>query len=285
MKKRILRWIGAGLAALVCLGVAAYAVVYVMSERVLRAKHPVPAVAISIPTDAASIEEGRRLAVIHGCFHGCHGKGVEGSVMFDEPMVARIMAPNLTQTIRRYSDAQFAAAVRNGVRPDGRSMLIMPSEAFVVLSDADLGRIMAYLKSLPPVEGPGAAVSVGPLGRIGLAAGKFKTVAQMIAETTPLPAATSAEGRFGRYRAQTACASCHGPDLRGTSNPEFTSPDLRVVAAYTPEAFSDLLRAGSALGGRDLPVMGGWAREHLSLLSSEEIAALYSYLRSQATAQ
>lgn len=198
--------------------------------------------------------------------------------MFDEPMIARVVAPNLTATVRKYSDAELAVIIRNGVRPDGRSMVIMPADAFVGLTDADLGRIIAFLKSLPPAAGPGPAVSLGPLGRIGLAVGKFNTVAALIAETVPPPDATTEQGSRGRYLARTICVQCHGTNLRGASTPDFVAPDLRVVAAYSPEAFAQLLRTGVALGGRNVGVMSGWARQHLSYLTDAEIAALYSYL-------
>ena len=276
--KRLLRWFGMTLGCLAGLVITAYAVLYVLSERVLRHTYEIPAVAISIPTDAASIIEGRRLATIHGCFGGCHGKQAEGVVMLDDPMLARLVAPNLTAAVRKYSDAELAAIIRSGVRPGGRSMIVMPSEAFVALTDDDLGRIIAFLKSLPTLAGPGPSLSLGPLGRIGLAVGKFKLVAQLIADTVPPPDATNEEAAFGRYLARTTCPQCHGTSLRGDSNPDFTSPDLRVVAAYAPEAFVQLMRTGVALGGRKLGVMGEWARENLSHLNDAEIAALYSYL-------
>jgi hypothetical protein len=63
-------------------------------------------------------------------------------------------------------------------------------------------------------------------------------------------------------------------------NPGFTSPNLQVVAGYTPEAFAQLLRTGVALGGRNLRTMGPWARDHLSHFTDAEIAALYRYLHS-----
>jgi len=56
--------------------------------------------------------------------------------------------------------------------------------------------------------------------------------------------------------------------------PEFTSPDLRVVSAYDPEAFTRLLRAGIALGGRQLGVMSEEARNNLAQLTDPEISAL-----------
>src|SRR5690242_13525966 len=188
--KRLLRWTGVGLGSLAALAIIAYAVVYVLSERVLRRTYDVPAAALTIPTDSASIAEGRRLATLRGCFGGCHGKAVEGAVMFDQPIIGRVVAPNLTAAVRKYSDPELVGIIRNGVRPGGRSMMVMPSEEFVVLNDEDLGRIIAFVKSLPAVDGPGPSVSLGPLGRIGVASGKFKTVAEIIAETIPPPEAT-----------------------------------------------------------------------------------------------
>jgi hypothetical protein len=77
----------------------------------------VPAVSISLPTDLASIDEGRRLAVIRGCFGGCHGKQAEGMVMFDDPVIGRVVAPNLTAAVRQYSDTELATIIRTGLRP------------------------------------------------------------------------------------------------------------------------------------------------------------------------
>jgi mono/diheme cytochrome c family protein len=278
--KPLLRWIGIALGSLVGLGIVAYAVLYVLSERVLQRTYERPALAVSIPSDAASITEGRRLATVRGCFGGCHGKEGEGAVIFDQPIIGRVVAPNLTAAVSKFSDTELAVIIRNGVRPDGRSMLVMPSEVFRWLTDEDLTRIIAFLKALPAVAGPGPSVSLGPIGRFGFVTGEFKTAAQLIAETVPPPEATNEEAESGRYLARTVCAECHGTALRGDSNPDFTSPDLRVVAAYSPEAFAQLLRTGVAIGGRDVGVMSAQARTNLSHLNDAEIAALYSYLHS-----
>jgi cytochrome c553 len=275
---RGLRWIGIAAGLLLALAIAGYALVYGLSERILARKYPVPVSALTIPTDAASIQEGRRLATLHGCLLDCHGKDGAGQVMLDDPKIARIVAPNLTAAVQRYSDSQLAAIIRNGVRPDGRSLIVMPAEAFVALTDADVARIIALLRSLPPLPGPAPHVSLGPLGRIGVVAGKLKTAAQRAAESAAPPEATTPEAQLGRYVARTVCGECHGPDLHGDSNPEFTSPDLAVVAAYTPEAFSQLLRSGIALGGRELGLMSRESRNNLSQLTDAEISALYGYL-------
>jgi cytochrome c553 len=272
------RWIGLVIGGLLGLAIVGCALVYALSERIVRRTYDVPIVALTVPTDPQSIREGGRLATIRGCFADCHGKEAEGRVMFDDPKIARVVAPNLTAAVRRYTDAQIAAIVRNGVRPDGRSVVIMPSEAFSGMTDADLGRTIAFLRSLPPVAGPGPDVSMGPLGRLGLVTGQFHTVAELVATAVPPPPAANAEQELGRYLAGTVCAECHGTSLRGDSNPDFTSPDLRVVASYSAEAFTRLLRTGIALGDRDPGVMGEQARRNLSHLTDPEIAALYSYL-------
>lgn len=275
---RLLRWTLLVLGSLLALIIVAYAAVYVLSERIMRRTYPVPSLTISIPTDAESIAEGRRLATIRGCFNGCHGKDAHGAVMFDEPMIARIVAPNLTASVRQYSDANLDLIIRKGLRPDGHSVLVMPAEEFMWLTDADLGRILAFLKSLPHTDGPGPGVSPGPLGRIGLVTGKFKTVAQLIADAKAPPEATNEQATFGRYLARTTCTSCHGTDLRGASTPDFVAPDLRIVGAYSMDQFSHLIRTGEGLGERKLDTMGPWAKNALSQYNDAEIAALYSYL-------
>ena len=83
--KRLLRWMGIAVGGLAALAILAYAVVYILSELILRRTYDVPAVAISIPTDAAAVVEGRRLATIHGCFGGCHAQSVlDCRISFDQ---------------------------------------------------------------------------------------------------------------------------------------------------------------------------------------------------------
>ncbi len=282
--KSLLRLIGIALGAVGVLAVLALGALYALSERILDRTYPVPTATVAIPTGPEAIHEGRRLAIVHGCLNDCHGKEGEGLLIFDQPILVRIVAPNLTAATRRYTDAQLAGIIRQGVRPDGRSVLVMPSEIFAPLSDADVGRIIAFLRSVPPVAGPGPSISVGPLGRLYLLDGRVETAVARIAESVPPPPATSPEGAFGRYLARTICAGCHGSDLHGASRLTFVSPSLAVVAAYSPDAFAHLMRTGVALGGRLLPVMSPRAQRNLSSLTDEEIAALYSYLRALAGA-
>lgn len=276
---RLLGWIGIVLGSLFGLGILAYAAVYVESGRIVRRPYPyqVPTASILVPTDPASIREGQRLSTIHGCL-GCHGKQAQGAVLLDEPLLARIVAPSLTAAVRAYSDPELVAIIRFGVRPGGRIVSVMPSQVFNLLTDEDVGRIIAFLRSLPVAAGLSPSISLGPLARIGIVSGKFKSAPQLIAESVPPPEGTGDEAKFGRYLARTTCAQCHGSALRGDSNPAEVTPSLRLVAAYSPQDFALLMRTGVAVGGRKLGVMSTWARDNLSQFTAPEIAALYAYL-------
>lgn len=276
--RRLLRWLGIAVGALLGLVVVALIAIYLLSQHTLNKRYPLPQTAIVVPNDASSIAEGQRLATIAGCYGSCHGPKAEGEVLFDEPIIGKLVAPNLTASVRAHSDAELANIIRHGLRPDGRSVFVMPAEALTYLNDADLGRIIAFLRSLPPSAGPGPGGSLGPLGRLGVVTGQFKVAAQMIAETVPLPPAAGADAVTGRYFTQIVCAHCHGTNLGGRTTPAYASPDLHIVAAYSPEAFTRLLRTGVPLSGQKLGLMRQESKQNLYLLTDAEIASLYSYL-------
>ena len=276
---RLLRWTGITIATLAVVVVIAYAAIYMISERTLGQTWPVQKVTLTLPTDPAAIDEGRRLATIRGCVNACHGKSGEGTVMLEKPGVGRIVAPSIPAAFRRYDDGQVAALIRHGVRPDGRGVLIMPSEQYGALNDDDLARIVAFVKTLPQQPGPDMQTTIGPLGRVGIALGKFKLVPQIIADTPPPPEASDDEGSRGRYLVRSTCGGCHGPDLKGTTTPAFVAPDLAAATAYSMDAFAKLMKDGTGVGGRQLVWMPVEARKHLSLLNDGEVASMHAYLR------
>lgn len=116
---RPLRWLRNVLLGLVVLVILAATTAYALSERVVRRTYTEPAANITVPTDAPSVAEGMRLAAIRGCT-GCHGSQLQGHVLFDEPLMGRVAAPDLTISAREYSDADLVRIIRRGVRPDGR---------------------------------------------------------------------------------------------------------------------------------------------------------------------
>ena len=278
--KRIMRWLRFGALSVVLLLVLGGAIVYVLSERILRRTYTEPRVKIAVPEDPVSIREGHRLALIRGCA-GCHGTEVNGAVFIDEPLLARLIAPNLTAAVRSYANADLVRIIRRGVRPDGSSVIGMPSEMFSGLTDADLGKILAYLSSAPAQPGLGPERRLGPVARIGFVAGKLRPAAELarraghLSGSWPRDADSTAPGA---YLARTSCTECHGLDLRGGDQ----APDLRIAAGYSFEAFTELMRRGKALGNRELPLMSQVARTRFRHFTDQELRNLHTYLVARA---
>lgn len=277
---RALRWGGRALLGLAVLALLGVVGVYAISEYIVRRAHAPPATAIALPVDADSIAEGERLARIRGC-DGCHGKKLEGRMFADDAIFARISAPNLTQSAARYSDAELERIIRHGVRPDGRSVAIMPASMYRALTDADLGKILAYLRSAPRTDGIDRVFRLGPLARLGIASGKYPMEAERVARAEELadsyPGAGDPHGH-GAYLARTVCTECHGLALEGGDG----TPALAIAIAYSLEDFTRLMRTGIALGDRELGMMTRVARGRFSHFTDEEIAALHAFLVARA---
>jgi cytochrome c553 len=277
--KRLLKWLGIGLGGLMVLGLLAALGIYLRSEQIMRRTYDLPLSTIALPTDSFVLIEGQRLAIIRGCYDGCHGDELNGGVFIDEPMLARVVAPNLTQVASRYSDAELELVIRHGVRQNGRSTLGMPSSMFYHLSDEDLGAIIAFIRAAPITEGPATQISLGPLARLGLVLRKYNPQAEEIDHEAPrlVVKDTTDHLVFGRYLALTSCSECHGMDLRGGS--DRNTPNLAIAAAYSDDAFVRLMRTGTAMGDRELRLMSDVARNRFAHFTDGEIRALHDYLR------
>lgn len=273
---RVIRWLGIAFGGLVFLALVGAGVVYAMSERLLRERHEVsaPLYATELPTDSASLAEGERIARTRGCT-GCHGPDLGGSVFFDEPGVATLVATNLTMMTRKLTNAELERAIRHGLRPDGTSLIGMPAEMYRSLTDADLARLLAWMRTVPEVEGERRPTTLGPLGRVGLAAGEYRTSRYYIEMEAPLPPPGDAALALGHYVATTTCTECHGNLLTGVDG----STSLpAVIDLYSRDEFAEFLSSGTAKGGRELPLMSRVARGRLVHLTRAEMDALHDYL-------
>lgn len=268
-------------AAVAGLSLTAAVYVYVASERLIRRTYDVPLTDLTIPGDSASIAEGRRLALIRGC-QGCHGETLGGEVFADDFMTGRAVAPNLTRVAREYSISELARVIRYGVRPNGEGVQIMPSPMYYHLSDADLGRIIAFLRSAPTVDGAGYEFRPGPATRWEMARGEWLPWPEdILLMGARMPAPNPDDTiRYGEYLAQTACTECHGNDLTGGDGG--STPDLRIAAAYSPHDFARLMQTGVATGERELGLMTIVSRGRFSHFTDLEIRALYAFLRARA---
>jgi cytochrome c553 len=281
--KSILKWLKRIGLTLVVLVVVAGAILYFSSEHVLNRRYPVPLSAFTVPTDAGAIERGRHLASIYGC-DNCHAAHFEGTQM-GAPFMGHINAPNLTRMVRELSDTDLEHVIRHGVKPDGTSVMLMPSNMFSHLSDADLGAILAFIRSAPKVEGGLAPdLTLWPLGQWAIISGVFTPVATQIEPDAARAAVFDRADpiAFGRYLALGSCTECHGPHLQGDPLGRPPTPNLVIVAAYDKPTFTKLMRTGVALGGRQLTLMREAALGRFTNYTDDEIDALYAFLRDRA---
>ena len=290
---RALRWIGIVVGSVLGLIVVGVGVLYALTERRITKEYEVAGLEVPVPTDSVSLARGARIAMTRGCAE-CHTADLGGGGFINEPIVANLYTANLTSgnggVASHYkSAADWERAIRHGVAPDGRALLFMPSHEFYHLSDEDLGALIAYLRTVPPVDRTVGTQSVGPIGRGLFASGLLPLVpAELIDHAAPRPVAPApgVTPEYGKYLAVT-CTGCHGETYSGGPIPG-APPEMGVPRNITPDKatglgdwtladFTRALREGVSKNGyqlgKDMPVA---MTKHLT---DEELAAIWAYLQ------
>ena len=246
----------------------AFGFVVPRSDEILSARHPLQPSPVQAATGDKA--EGQRLSYVLGC-RSCHGNALAGAPM--SLSSSTLMAPNLTR-LSKLTDAELDAAIRQGLRPDGRSELAMPSQAYAGLTEGEAASLIAYVRSLPPAGEVLVQPPYGLILRMNLATGALKTQAERhVQAAAPLDA--DARTAPGRHIAQIACTQCHGPDLKGGDG--YPAPDLTIRGYYDRKPFHEVMRTGEGLP-RDMKLMSETASSSLSHLTDGEVDALYDYL-------
>jgi cytochrome c553 len=295
MIRKILKWIGIVIGSLLGILVLAFAVLFVVG--VVRwnqeyENYEVEVTAIRIPTDQASIERGEHLAATHYCSF-CHGQDLSGVVLHNQPAMAVIYAPNLTPGVggigNSYTEEDWVRALRYGIGGDGRGLVGMPARIWYQLSDEDLGALIAYLKTLSPVDNEIPKRTVGPLGRLLAALGKFPpTEAAEINHGSAQPVAPEpgVSVAYGEYLTRSSCSACHGDALNG-GMVRGLEGNMDIVLNLTPggqlanwteDDFIKALRMGETPSGRQLSDTMPWA--YVGQMTDEELKAVWMYLQS-----
>jgi mono/diheme cytochrome c family protein len=289
----ILRRVAIAAGALVALLAVVACVVYFASERHVTRRYALVSETIPIPTDSASLARGRHLARAIAKCADCHTPTLAGQVFIDNPALGRFVPLNLTRGKGGLgsilTDADWVRAIRHGVGHDGRALRIMPSRDFQDLSAADLGAIIAYAKSVPPVDNVLPPNSLGPVARALIVANKMPIFDAEISDFTsraPVtvpPVGPTAE--YGNYLVHTAgCMGCHGPTLSGglipggdPAWPPAANLTPSGLTAYDQASFASLLRTGVRPGGTKVkdPMPIQWTKE----MTDDEITAVWQYLR------
>ena len=293
--KRLLKWIGYTVGGLVTIIVVALAVVYVLSSRRMSKTYPpnqatADAEALTIPTDSLSVERGHHLVLAVGKCAVCHGDNLAGKLVSDDRAFARLWSANLTRgkggVGATYTNADYVRAVRYGLKADGKPLIFMPSDAYTHFSDADLAAIIAYLKSVPPVDQVTSPPRIGPVMRVlSVMIPEFPLVpAEHINQGEERPAVVTAgvTPEYGDYLVTTGgCKNCHNPNLSGGSKIEgVTVANLTpaAIGKWTEADFFKALRNGVRPDGRILSAVMPWPET--KNLTDDELRAMWLYIRS-----
>lgn len=288
--RQVLKWIGIALGVILGILVVGVASAAIIGNSRLNQRYDIAPETIPIPTDAAAIARGQYLVAV-SCA-GCHGENLGGAPFFQDPAMGSIPAPNLTSGAggvgATFSDADFVRAIRHGVDSDGRSLAIMPAQAFWHFSDADLGAIIAYLRSAPPVANAPGERTINLLPQILIGAGMMNILAaETIDHNAVRPAAMAqqVDAAYGEYLANTNdCRQCHGAQLSGGRSSEPGAPpgpDLTPggeLSSWTRADFIAAMRSGMTPDGRTLnPQFMPW--EDFGRMTDDDLAALFLYLQ------
>ncbi len=318
--KKFWKWVGIVLCLLAGLIVISMVVVYFKTQSRLTRVYSLREEQVAIPSDAASIEYGKHIFRFRGC-EACHSSGeyldvsgpgnplaahlrassqdiphMEGHVYMDDPAIGKVIASNLTPgkggVGAAYKDSDWVQAIRHGVRPDGTPLLFMPSTEFYFLSDRDLGAVIAYIKSAPPVdhEQPRSSLSMtGRMVMILLPSFTFMP-AELIPHDAPRPEAPEPgiTAAYGEYLTQ-SCKVCHGLGMSGGPIPGFPSswpPALNLtfgegssLLTWTEQGFMQTIRTGVTPEGRKLRTAYMPWRSY-KFMDDEELQAVWAYLQS-----
>ncbi len=212
-----------GLALGVLLGIVAVGLIY------FTVKYPDvdPAPSITVERTPARIERGKYLANNVAVCMDCHstrdwtlvsgpivpGTEGKGGDRFDESMgmPGTIYARNITPAgIGDWTDGELYRAITSGVSKDGRALFpLMPYEAFSKLSDDDLYSIIAYIRTLKPIENEVSETKLNfPVNFL------IKTAPKNRVPVTTVALHTSLER--GKYLVNAAsCADCHTQAVEG----------------------------------------------------------------------
>lgn len=255
------------------------------------------------PSDAATIERGRYLALVGNC-RACHtargGEPYAGGRAIATPfgdVYTSNLTPDAATGLGGWTRAQFREAMRHGRSRDGR--LLIPAFPYdwttrVPLDDVDA--IYAYLQSLPPVvNAPRPHALRFPFGTQPALA-VWRALYFRPGEDPPDPSRSAAWNR-GRdlVRGLAHCGACHAPrnalgasadTLGGARMPDgrWYAPALdraseAGVANWPAEDVARLLRTGVSPRGAVLGPMAEVVFNSLQHLSTADALAIGEYLR------
>jgi mono/diheme cytochrome c family protein len=255
--------------------------------------------------DTESVKRGAYLATASDCA-ACHtapgGLSFAGGLAIASP-VGTIFSTNITPStsagIGNYSEAEFARAVRKGVRKDGANLYpAMPYTSYRVLTDADVHDLYNYfLHGVAPVNVAPTRTSL-PFPMSIRASMMAWNLLFLSSESFVADPRQSADWNRGAYLATgpAHCSTCHTPrgflmqersglNLAGGEvgpwfAPNVTSDASSGIGSWTQQELAQYLATGSLPPKARAAGSMGEAVEHsFQYLTASDIAAIATYIR------
>jgi mono/diheme cytochrome c family protein len=236
------------------------------------------------------------------CHTAPHGQPFAGGLAITSP-VGTIYSTNITPSadhgIGRYSEEQFARAVRRGIRADGANLYpAMPYTSYSILTDEDVHALYSYFKQgVAPVEGEGPRTDLPFPMNIRLSMKGWNMLFLNSHPFQPDSAQSEAWNR-GKYLVEgpAHCSVCHTPrgflmQERGGRAfaggqvgtwyaPNITSDVNSGIGGWSQSELVDYLRTGDARGKAQAAGDMGEAVEHsFQYLSEADVDAMATYVR------
>ena len=290
--KKVFKWIGIVLGSLVGLALISAVALYLIGNAKLSKTYEFPSSNITVPTDEASIAYGKHRA--ETLCEGCHGPDLSGIVgWFSAGPLGTIDSANLTSGDGGIgqeftSDQDYVNAIRHGIDPEGKPIFMPAVYSTSYLSDEDLGAIIAYVKSITPVDHKTNGHQFKPLAKIMLAMGVLPPLpAEVVSHEIHITAPERGVSvEYGGYLVDTNdCRVCHGQQLNGAQLPDPTvkliTPNLTPGGEpgfWTEEQFINTIRTGVAPSGHQLSDHMPW--KDYRFMTDDELKAIYIYLQS-----
>jgi cytochrome c553 len=284
--RTVLKWLLRLILLLVVLIVVFVGYVYWRTSALMAKTYDVTVPKVAIPTDQASIARGKHMVEAVSLCIECHDKDLGGKVVSDNFPFGRLDGSNLTQGRggigTRYSDEDYVRALVHGVRRDRHSVLFMPSADYK-FTEADTAAIIAYIRSVPPVDREHPEPAPGPMARaLSLFAGFPLVVAELIDHNNVKfaePTDTTNPIAAGNYLIDTAgCRGCHRPDLTGGAGPPPGASNITPVGigGWTEADFMRAIREhkrpnGTAIA-EEMPRVYG-------TMSDDDLKKIFAFLK------
>jgi mono/diheme cytochrome c family protein len=258
----------------------------------------------TLAADADLIARGKYVATASDCI-ACHtapgGAPMAGGLALSTPIGA-IMSTNITPSkesgIGNYTLEQFDAAVRKGVRADGKQLYpAMPYTAYALLSNDDVAALYAYFMSdVAPVETrPPETKLPFPFDiRLSMAGWNLLFLDKGPFEPDP---AHDAEWNRGAYlvRGPAHCGTCHTPrnlfmaeqassemaggDVGPWHAPNITSDPNSGIGGWSVEELVAYMRDGHVAKSQAAGPMAEAIDHSLRFMTEADLKAMAVYLK------